>query len=105
MCRSLSVLTSLHQHNLRSRLCFTAGMKSSRDLVGDTKRELLQQAIDQADPFSSSRAEVTDFGVKSRGTPFFIDEADMAKFVKSTQSKFSVKFPNLTPSRPNPDED
>lgn len=80
-------------------------MKSSRDLVGDEKRELLQQAINQADPFSSSRAEVTDFGVKSSGTPFYIGEADMAKFVRSVQGKFSVKYPHLTPSRPNPDED
>ena len=101
--RSLSVLTSLHQHNLRSRLSFTAGMKSSRDLVGDEKRERLQDAIDLADPFNSGRAEVTDFGIKSAGTPFFIGKEEMETFVCRTQGKFSVKFPQLAPSRKNPD--
>lgn len=60
-------------------------MKSSRDLVGAEKRELLQQAINEADPFNSSRAEVTNFAIKSVGTPFFVSEVDMAKFVKSAQ--------------------
>ena len=78
-------------------------MKSSRDLVGDEKRELLQQAINKADPFNSGRAEVADFGVKSAGTPFFITKAEMETFVKRTQAKFSVKYPHLTPSRKNPD--
>ena len=101
--RSLSVLTSLHQHNLRSRLSFTAGMKSSRDLVGDEKRERVQQAVDKADPFNSGRAVVTDFGVKSAGTPFFISKTEMEVFVGRAQAKFSCKYPHLTPSRQNPD--
>ena len=78
-------------------------MKSSRDLVGDEKRNLLQQAINKANPFNCGRAEVTDFGVKSAGTPFFISKVDMQKFVGRTEAKFSVKYPHLTPSRQNPD--
>lgn len=78
-------------------------MKSSRDLVGDDKRALLQEAVNQANPFDNSRAAVADFGVSSVGTPFFIDKVEMAKFLKSTQAKFSIKFPNMTPSRENPD--
>ena len=78
-------------------------MKSSRDLVGDDKRELLQKAIDKAAPFKAGRLEVTDFGVKSAGTPFCISREEMEGFVSRTQKKFSSKYPYLTPSRGNPD--
>ena len=103
MFRSLSVLTSLHQHNMRSRLCFKAGMKASRDLVGDDRRRLVQEEITKVDPFNFSRSPAA-FSIKSAGSPFTsLSEAKMNKFVQSAKGNFSLNFPELCPARPHPD--
>ena len=99
---SLSVLTTLHQHNLQSRLCFKAGMQSSRDLVGSERRQLVQREVSKADPFLLSRPK-SKFSIKSRGSPFAaVSSQQMSKFVSAAKDRFALHFPDLFPAAAHP---
>ena len=60
LIQSLSVMTALHDRNLKARLCTSQGMQRSRDLVGQERRQILREAIAEANPFNLTRVYVTD---------------------------------------------
>ena len=96
LIQSLSVMTALHDRNLKARLYTTAGMQRSRDLVGQERRQILRDAISDADPFNLlSRELVTDASVKSKGTPFTVSEVDLKKFIRNAKANFKLHYPSL----------
>ena len=96
LIQSLSVMTSLHDRNLKARLFTKAGMQRSRDLVGAERRQILHESISTSDPFNLDRELVTDSSVKSKGTPFTVSVEDMRKFVASARANYKLHFPSLT---------
>lgn len=70
-------------------------MQRSRDLVGDERRQIIMEAIQDADPFNKSRSCVNDSHIKSKGTPFTVSTAHLQRFIKSTRDKFKLHYPNL----------
>lgn len=58
MFRSLSAMTSIHQHNKESKLMHDGGMQHSADQVGQERRQLLSEFISKADPFCLDREPV-----------------------------------------------
>lgn len=58
MFRSLTAMSTLHQHNRESKLLHVGGMRHSADLVGDGRRQQISEIISKADPFSSEREPV-----------------------------------------------
>ena len=86
---SLSLMDNLHKHNLRSRLAEFTSRHSSSDTVGDERRRLLAEIMERYNPFDLTRPCVTDWKVKSRGSPFAgLSAETMADFVSSTRDKF-----------------
>ena len=93
MMASLSVMTSLHDRNLKARMFHSVGMQRSRDLVGPERRRIMREAIKDADPFNIAREWVTDSSVKSKGSPFTLSTDDLKKFINKAKSKYKLHFP------------
>ena len=97
LIRSLSVMTALHDRNLKARLFTSAGMQRSRDLVGTERRQILREAVRNADPFNPFNREcVTDSSVKSKGSPFTVSAEDLRKFINNAKAKYRLDYPTLT---------
>ena len=96
LIKSLSAMTALHDRNLKARLFNSAGMQRSRDLVGAERRQILREAVRNANPFDpSSRECVTDSSVKSQGSPFTVSAEDLEKFIINAKAKYRLDYPTL----------
>ena len=95
LIQSLSVMTSLHDRNLKARLYTSAGMQRSRDLVGPERRQIMREAITAAEPFNLAREFVTDSSVKSKGTPFTVSKDDLRKFISNAKTNYKLNYPTL----------
>ena len=95
--QSLSAMTALHDHNLKSRLYETTSRHKSGDLVGKQRFELLSELVSEVDPFSTSRETVTDFDNKSSGSPFAsLKTSDVIRFFSSVKMDFMLHYPELS---------
>lgn len=93
LIQSLSVMTALHDRNLKARLFTSPGMQRSRDLVGQERRQILREAVTEADPFNLSREYVTDASVKSKGSPFTVSRVDLKKFISNAKANYKLHYP------------
>lgn len=94
LIRSLSVMTAIHRHNLRSRLYEYQSRYTSSDTVGEEKREVLSNLVERTDPFNLQRCPETDFVHKSSGSPFSGLTVDMmTSFLQAVQSEFRILYP------------
>ena len=94
LIRSLSVMTALHKHNLRSRLYEYQSRHTSSDTVGEEKRGILRDLVERADPFNLERCPETDFAHKSSGSPFAgLTLNMMTSFLKSVKKEFEILYP------------
>ena len=94
LVRSLSVMTAIHKHNLRARLYEFQSRFTSTDVVGEEKRQLLQDLMARTDPFNLERPPETDFSHKSPGSPFAgLTRETMTRFLKSVSSEFEKLYP------------
>ena len=98
---SLSVMNQLHRHNLKSRLAEFTSRQTSSDTVGDDRRQLLANIMEKNQPFDLTRPPVTDWAIKSPGSPFAgLSLETMAKFISSTKDKFLIDYPDIWSSPP-----
>lgn len=96
LIKSLSVMTALHDRNLKARLFTSPGMQRSRDLVGTERRQILREAVKKAEPFDPFNREcVTDSSVKSQGSPFTVSTDDLKKFIVNAKSKYRLDYPTV----------
>ena len=94
LVRSLSVMTALHKHNLRSRLYEYKSRFTSSDTVGEEKREVLSDLVARTDPFNLERCPETDFSLKSSGSPFAgLTDDMMSSFLSSVKTEFEILYP------------
>ena len=95
LVRSLSLMCSLHKHNLRSRLAEFASRHTSSDTVGDDRRQMMRSLMERNDPFNFTRGCVTDWELKSKGSPFAgLTVQTMSRFLNSTRDKFMLWYPD-----------
>ena len=81
------------------RLCLGMQVKPKQhahDMLGLDRVKVMMDRIDVMDPFSSTRKKVTDFVVKTKGSPFHgMDKEQLDRFCKrqwaNYQRNFSVK--------------
>ena len=94
LVRSLSVMTAIHRHNLRSRLYEYQSRFTSSDSVGEENREVLSDLVKRTDPFNLERVAETDFAHKSSGSPFSgLTVEMMTSFLESVQREFRILYP------------
>ena len=93
MIQSLSVMAALHNRNLKARLFTSPGMQRSRDLVGQKRRQILREAVTEADPLNLTREYVTDASVKSQGSPFTVSRGDLKKFISNARANYKFHYP------------
>ena len=94
LVRSLSVMSAIHKHNLRSRLYEHQSRYTSSDTVGEEKRGILRDLVEKADPFNLERCPQTDFVHKSAGSPFAgLTVEMMSSFLKSVKAEFEILYP------------
>ena len=67
---ALSVMSELQQHDRSSVLRGKLGKEHSRDLVGETARELVEENVAKLNPFNKQRKTKYVFQDKSKGSPF-----------------------------------
>ena len=97
LVRSLSVMTQLHNHNLKSRLYEVQSRHTSTDTVGVEKRTRLRELMNKTNPFNLERTPVTNFSHKSSGSPFAGLTVDkMLSFLQSVRSEFEMLYPTYT---------
>ena len=96
LIQSLSVMTTLHDRNLKARLFTSPGMQRSRDLVGQERRQILREAIAEANPFNLTRESVTDASVKSQGSPFTVSRENLKKFISNAKTNYKLHYPTAT---------
>ena len=83
-------LTSYHR--------LSVGMESkskqhAHDLIGPERVQVMMSRIEESDPFSSSRAKVTDFVVTPTGSPFAgMDKEQLKKFTKRQHANYRRNF-------------
>ena len=96
---SLSVMTSLHQFNLDSRLCAPIKKTDSYDTVGEERGQLMEELVNGCDPFNLDRDKVTFVEKSSRsllGSPFAgVEEKDVKRFVNRVKTKFMLLYPDM----------
>ena len=89
----LSVLTGVQQHHRSSVMRGKQGKEHSKDLVGDTARELLDENVSKYDPFNRSRKVQHSFLDKSTGNPFqSLTEPDLERFIKRKRKEYDLKY-------------
>ena len=89
----LSVLTGIQQHSRSSVLRGKQGKEHSKDLVGDTVREILDENVSKEDPFNRSREVQHSFLDKSKGNPFQgLTEPDLVRFIKRKKAEYNSKY-------------
>ena len=94
LIRSLSVMTAIHKHNLRARLYEFQSRFTSTDVVGDDKRQLLQDLMAKTNPFNLERVPETDFSHKCPGSPYAgLTQEMMNSFLQSVSSEFEKLYP------------
>ena len=77
------------------RVIFLTGHTSS-DTVGDERRGLLAEIMERNQPFDLTRPCVTDWEVKSLGSPFAnLSAKTMSDFISSTRDKFMLLYPDV----------
>ena len=89
----LSVLTEMVQHNRRSVLRSRVGKEHSKDLVGDTVRDQLEENVAKFDPFNRERKVEQTFFDKSKGSPFVgLTEPDLERFILRKMKEYDSKY-------------
>ena len=83
----------MHQHNLKARLLPIKKSFGSHDLVGDARRELLREAVLEADYFNLTRAPVRDWSFEPQSSPFsglLVEDVD--RFILRMKESFMLMF-------------
>ena len=89
----LSVMAGIQEHSRRSVLRGKQGKEHSKDYVGDTVREMLEENVSKYDPFNRSRMVQHSYVDKSRGSPFHgLTEADLERFIKRNKTEYTLKY-------------
>ena len=89
----LSVLTGIQQHGRSSVLRGKQGKEHSKDLVGVTARELIEENVCKYDPFNRNREVKHSFLDKSRGSPFHgLTESDLERFIQRKRAEYRIKY-------------
>ena len=89
----LSVLTGMQQHNRSSALRGKLGKEHSKDLVGETVREQLEENVAKYDPFNRDRKIKHSFLDKSKGNPFHgLTEVNLDRFIKRKKQEYNAKY-------------
>ena len=89
----LSVLTGMQQHLRSSSLRGKVGKQHSKDLVGETAREILEENVAKFDPFNRERDVIHTFMDKSKGNPFHgLTEANLDRFIKRKKHEYNMKY-------------
>ena len=89
----LSVLTCMQQHVRSSALRGKVGKQHSRDLVGETVQELLEENVAKYDPFNRDRKETHVFFDKSKGNPYKgLTVHDLDRFIERKKQEYSSKY-------------
>ena len=89
----LSVLTCIHQHNRCSALRGKVGKEHSKDLVGESVREQLEEKVDMYDPFNRERKVIHTFLDRSKGSPFRgLTDPDLERFIKRKKQEYNAKY-------------
>ena len=93
------------RHNLKSRLFETAGHHSSSDTVGEERRALMKELVNESNPFNMDRPPVVHVSAKSAtGSPFgSLSKAVMEDFVSAVRDDFQLLYPDLCPMPPCPE--
>lgn len=76
----------------------TAGRQSSKDTVGQERRDMLEELAREADPFNRTRTPVTDFVSNfPGGSPFAgLTTPSLERFVISVKQDFMLLYPKLS---------
>ena len=89
----LSVLSSIQQHGRSSVLRGKMGKEHSKDMVGDTVREMLEENVAKHDPFNRSRRVKHTFVDKPKAGPFQgLTEPDLVRFINRKKKEYSIKY-------------
>ena len=89
----LSVLTEIVEHNRRSVLRSKLGKEHSKDMVGDSVRDQLEENVAKYDPFNRERVFQHVFYDKSKGGPFVgLTEENLDKFLKNKKKEYNSKY-------------
>ena len=89
----LSVITEIVQHNRRSALRGHVGKEHSKDLVGNSLRELMEENVAKYDPFNRSRKLQHVFVDKPRkGLYDGLTEDILDKFIENKRREFRRKY-------------
>ena len=89
----LSVITNIVDHNRRSSLRGRIGKEHSKDLVGDSVREVLEENVAKFDPFNRARKTQHVFVDKPcRGLYDGLNEAIVDRFIANKRREFKLKY-------------
>ena len=89
----LSVLTEMVEHNRRSVLRSRVGKEHSKDLVGETVRDQIEENVAKFDPFNRSRSIQHNFFDKSKGGPFVgLTVPDLERFIVRKRKEYESKY-------------
>ena len=89
----LSVLASIQQHGRSSVLRGKIGKEHSKDLVGDTVREMMEENVAKHDPFNRNRELKHTFVDKPKSGPYQgLTESDLERFIIRKKKEYSIKY-------------
>ena len=89
---SLSIVTQVTAHDMKSMLCEFSASQSSHDYIGDERRKVMAEEIAKINPFSKNRNKI-EFYDKSRGSPFSgLNLGKVETFVVRNGKNFNRNF-------------
>ena len=87
------MITSVVEHNRSSVLRGRIGKEHSKDMVGDSVRELIEENIAKYDPFGRERSTKYVYVKKPRhGLYQGLTESQFERFIDSKRREFMRKF-------------
>ena len=89
----LSVITNIVEHNRRSTLRGRVGKEHSKDLIGDTVRDLLEENVAKFDPFNRARSTKHVFVDKPcHGIFDGLSETILDRFIENKRREYRLKY-------------
>ena len=89
----LSVITNIIEHNRRSTLRGRVGKEHSKDLIGDTVRDMLEENVAKFDPFNRARSTKHVFADKPcHGIFDGLSEAILDRFIENKRREYRLKY-------------
>ena len=89
----LSVLSSIQQHSRSSVLRGKMGKEHSKDLIGGTVREMLEENVAKHDPFNRGREVQHSYVDKPKAGPFQgLTEPDLERFISRKKKEYNTKY-------------